>query len=43
MDLVYANNPDKLEAKYSNLIPVLTKAIQELSAEVEQLKSQINN
>ena len=38
-DLVYANNPDKLEAGYGKLIPVLVKAIQELSAEVEALKS----
>ena len=43
MDLVYAENPDKLEAKYSNLIPVLTKAIQDLSAKVEALESKLNN
>ena len=43
MDLVYANNPDKLEAKYSSLIPVLTKAIQDLSAKVEELESKLNN
>ena len=28
--------------KYSKLVPMLTKAVQELSAEVEQLKSQID-
>jgi len=39
--LVYAANPDKLEAGYGKLIPVLVKAAQELSAEVERLKSQI--
>lgn len=39
--LVYANNPDRLEAGYGKLIPVLVKAIQELSAEVESLKSQL--
>jgi hypothetical protein len=40
--LVYESNPDKLEASYGKLIPVLVKAIQELSAEVANLKSQIN-
>lgn len=40
--LVYANNPDRLEAGYGKLIPVLVKAIQELSAEVKYLKSQLN-
>ena len=29
--------------KYERLVPVLVKAVQELSAEVEQLKSQLNN
>jgi len=38
-DLVYAENPDRLEAGYGKLIPVLVKAIQELSAEVEALKA----
>jgi hypothetical protein len=38
--LVYANNSDRLEAGYGKLIPVLVKAIQELSAEVERLKAQ---
>jgi len=37
--LVYASNPDKLEASYGRLIPVLVKAIQELKAEVEALKA----
>lgn len=36
--LVYESNPDKLEAGYGALIPVLVKAIQQLSAEVEILK-----
>ena len=43
MKLVLDNNPDKLEASVGHLLPVLVKAVQELSAEVEQLKSQINN
>ena len=36
--LVDAENPDKLEAGYGKLIPILVKAIQELSEEVKQLK-----
>lgn len=40
-NLVYEDNPDKLEASYGTLIPVLVRAIQELSAEVKFLKSKI--
>ena len=50
LDLVMDGNPDKLEAKQGKLIPVMVQAIKELSekndalaAEVEQLKSQLNN
>ena len=32
LDLVYDVNPERIEAKYGNLVPILTKAIQELSA-----------
>ena len=39
MNLVYESNPDKLEASYGNLIPVLVQAIKDLSAEVSVLKS----
>ena len=39
LGLVYDENPEKLEASYGRLIPVLVKAIQELSQEVKQLKS----
>lgn len=39
--LVYDINPERLEAGYGKLIPVLVKAIQELAAEVESLKSQL--
>lgn len=39
--LVYESNPDKLEAGYGKLLPVLVKAIQELSAEVEALKARL--
>ena len=42
MDLVYDPNPDRIEARYSNLIPVLTKAIQELSAENTALKARLD-
>ena len=40
--LVYESNPEKLEATYGRLIPIMAKAIQELSAEVKELKKQIN-
>ena len=50
MRLVLEDNPEKLEANEGHLIPVLVQAIKELStkndalaAEVEQLKSQLNN
>ena len=38
-DLVMDENPDKLEAKQGKLIPVLVKAIQELSAKVDKLEN----
>ncbi len=37
--LVNSNNPEKLEASYGRLIPVLVKAIQELSAKVTILEN----
>ena len=40
LDLVLDENPDRLEAKYNNLLPILVKAIQELSAEIETLKGE---
>ncbi len=39
--LVYEENPDKLEMSYGKLVPILVKAVQELSAEVEALKAQL--
>ena len=39
LKLVMDSNPDRLEASYGKLIPILVKAIQELSLEVETLKS----
>lgn len=41
LNLVNSNNPDKLTAAYTNLIPVLVKAIQDLKAEVDALKAQL--
>ena len=38
LGLVMDNNPDRLEASYSKLIPVLCKAIQELKQEIQTLK-----
>lgn len=39
LGLVYEENPEKLEASYGKLIPILVKAIKELSAKVEALES----
>lgn len=39
LQLTYRSNPDRLEATQGRLIPILVKAIQELSAEVEALKA----
>jgi len=39
LKLVYDENPEKLEASYGKLLPILVKAIQELAAEVETLKN----
>lgn len=41
LDLVYDVNPERLEAKYGNLIPILTKAIQELSYQNQSLIDRI--
>jgi hypothetical protein len=39
LKLVYDENPEKLEASYGKLIPILVKAIQDLTAKVEVLES----
>jgi hypothetical protein len=39
LKLVYDENPEKLEASYGRLIPVLVQAIKDLAAEVEALKN----
>jgi len=38
-NLVLEDNPDRLEAAYSGMIPMLVKAVQELSAKVKELES----
>lgn len=39
LKLVYEENPEKLEASYGKLIPILVKAIQDLTAKVEALEA----
>ena len=39
--IVDNTNPDKLEASYGKLIPVLVKAVQELSKENDELKKRM--
>jgi hypothetical protein len=39
--LVYEPTPEKMEACYSKLLPVLVKAIQDLKKEVDELRGQI--
>jgi hypothetical protein len=39
--IVDTNNPDQYTVAQANIIPILVKAIQELSAEVKELKSKI--
>jgi hypothetical protein len=41
--LVFDHNPDKLEAAYGKLVPVLVQALKELSAKVTALEAQINS
>jgi len=41
-NLVSQENPDKLEAGYGTLIPVLVSAVQELTAMVKQLQNEID-
>ena len=41
LDLVYESNPEYLEAKYSNLIPIMVRAIQELTEKCERLENQL--
>ena len=39
LNLVYEQNPERLEASYGKLVPILVKAIQDLSKEIEILKA----
>ena len=41
LKLVYEENPDKLEASYGKLVPILVKSIQELSKKVKELENKI--
>jgi hypothetical protein len=43
LGLVYEDNPEKLEASQGKLIPVLVKAIQELSSKVDSLQVELDN
>ena len=38
LDIVLKSDPERLEASYGKLVPVLVKAVQELSSEVARLK-----
>ena len=39
LKLVMDENPDRLEASYGKLVPILVKAIQELSTKVKALEA----
>ena len=41
LDLVLDDNPDKLEAKYGNLLPIMVQAIQELSTQNAALAARL--
>jgi len=41
LDMVMDSNPDRLEARYGQLIPVLVQAIKDLKTEIETLKSNV--
>ena len=43
LSLTLRNNPDKLEASPGRLIPILVKAIQDLSKELDELKQSIQS
>jgi trimeric autotransporter adhesin len=42
LGLVYKVNPERLEASPGKLLPIMVKAIQELSSEIDLLKKEIN-
>ena len=39
LNMVMDENPDRLEASYGKLVPILVKAIQELSVKVKALEA----
>ena len=41
-NLVLETNPDRLEASYGTLLPILIKAVQELSAKVTTLETELS-
>ena len=41
LNLVLKTNPDRMEATYGNLLPVMVKAIQDLKTENDELKKEI--
>ena len=41
-NLVLETNPDRLEASYGTLLPILVKAVQELSAKVTRLETELS-
>ena len=42
LDLVSENNPEKLEARYNNLLPVIVKAIQDQQNIIEEQKNRLD-
>jgi hypothetical protein len=38
---VSEDNPEKLEARYNNLLPVMVKAIQDQQAIIDELKKEL--
>ena len=43
LKLVYEGNPEKLQASYGKLVPILVKAIQDMSSKMEYLEKEITN
>jgi hypothetical protein len=41
-NLVITENPERLEASYAKLIPVLVKSIQELQESLDTVKTELN-
>jgi hypothetical protein len=41
--IISADDPDKLQYTESHLIPVLVKAVQQMAAEIDNLKAELEN